>query len=98
MKLALKLLLVFFPALILLTGISSYFVVQREYALLQMHHAAAANNLASDLEGRLADAWRQRGEEGLADVLRQNANNLHVQVRWVWFEVEAPAANRPLAP
>jgi len=98
MKLAAKLMLVFFPAVILLTGISSYFAVQRELELFEMHHASTADSLARKLQEQLTAAWQQRGREGLADVLRQEANGLPVQIRWVWFEIEIPAADRPHAP
>ena len=54
--------------------------------------------VARDLHGQLTAAWRQRGREGLADVLRQDATGLPIQIRWVWFEIETPAADRPLAP
>jgi len=98
MKLAAKLMLVFFSAVILLTGISGYFAVQRELELFEMHHAATADRLARELQDRLTAAWQQRGKEGLADVLRQEADGLPIQIRWVWFEIEIPAADRPHAP
>lgn len=98
MRLAAKLMLVFFPAVILLTGLSSYLAVQREFSRFEDDQAAVADRLAQDLQTKLADAWQQRGGDGVVDVIRRDASGEQVQLRWVWLEPQSPAPERPAAP
>jgi two-component system NtrC family sensor kinase len=98
MRLTAKLMLVFFPAVIILTGLSSYFAVQREFSRFEDDQAAEANRLARDLQDKLAVAWQQHGGEGIIDVVRRDASGEQVQLRWVWLEPEAPDPERPAAP
>lgn len=98
MRLTAKLMLVFFPAVILLTALSSYFAVQREFWRFEDDQAAVADRLAGQLQGKLAVAWQQQGREGLVDVIRRGASGEQVQLRWVWLDPAASNPDRPAAP
>ena len=99
MKLAAKLMLVFFGIVILLTGVSSYFAVWRGLDRLERQQAAYADRLAQSMEQQLQVAWQMGGPDGIIELLRRDEQNWsEVRIRWVWFDPLASELYRPVAP
>jgi signal transduction histidine kinase len=87
MKLAAKMMSVFFLVVILLTAASSYVAVRQEYDRFEARHQEYARQLASELKERIVVEWQQNGAGGLQHALETAPRgDRRVQVRWVWFE------------
>ena len=88
MRLALKLILAFVLGNILLAGIYGYLAVQRETSMFRQAAATEAKTLGGALEDPLADAWQQKGHQGLVQCVRKanDGEKSYLRIRWVWFD------------
>ncbi len=91
MKLALKFVLAFTLGNILLATIYAYAAVRREVGRFQHTASVETESLGRAMEDMLADAWRQRGRQGVLQVVRKVnlAHERELRVRWVWFDAPA---------
>ncbi|MBC8876464.1 MAG: HAMP domain-containing histidine kinase [Planctomycetes bacterium] len=89
MKLAAKMLSVFFLVVILLTAASSYVAVEQEYDRFEARHRDYARQMATELKERIVVEWQQNGVGGLEHALEMAPiGDRQVRMRWVWFERE----------
>ncbi len=100
MKLAAKLMLVFFLAVLLMTGVASYITVRRSFDRFERHQQQIAQRTATATREQLVTAWRREGLSGLLRVMEQIQSEHRaesVEVRWVWFQQNVPPPLRPHA-
>ena len=99
MKLAAKLMLVFFAIVILLAGVAGYFAVWHGFSRLEQQQIVYAEEIASQLQQQLQATGQRRVPEMFVRILQQNGNQWQqVRARWVWLEDSAIEQYRPLVP
>lgn len=87
MKLAAKLMFVVLAAVMLLTAAGSYFSVRRGFERFERRQQQLAEDTAAKMDARLAEVWRQRGSDGVAEATQSlSLQDGRHQIRWVWFE------------
>ncbi len=87
MRLAAKLLLLYFSTVVLMTAVGSYFSVRRGVERIERQQQQLAEATAAAIDRELAQAWRQGGAEAVLqaiDSLPTPSSQHHL--RWVWFE------------
>lgn len=91
MKLAAKLMLVFLLAVMLMTSVASYLTVQRAYERFERREREVAVQFAREIDDQLVAAWRQRGLEGLSDVVAPfTAPGSPWKVHYFWLRRGTP--------
>jgi hypothetical protein len=99
MKLAAKLMLVFFAIVILLTGVAGYFAVWHGFSRLEQQQIVYAEEIASQLQLQLQASGQTRVPDMMVRILQQNGNQWQqVRARWVWLDDSAIEQYRPLVP
>lgn len=87
MRLATKLMLVFFLAIAVVTGVYGYLAVKREEQLFAARAEAEVRRIAATIEPSLRGMWRTQGPERVVALLQQMPlEGYNVRVRWVWFD------------
>lgn len=76
MKVTFKLLIVYFLALLLMTGVSSYLTVSRIYESYETSHRALLDSVADELERDLEQAFAVQGPSGPLRVLEQRQDDI----------------------
>jgi signal transduction histidine kinase len=100
MRLALKFVLAFTLANILLALLYGYLAVRREEWMFEREATSEAETVGRAMDDVLSDAWRNRGhEEVLQVVARANDDEpRHIRIRWVWFDAAPGDGHAPSAP
>src|SRR5262245_56840694 len=100
MKLAARIIAVSLTMVVLLTAVASYLTVRSAYEEFEIQQREVAERIAASMRELLAEAWRGEGSSGVERILREGgpASHLGLQVRWVWFEEQSSAADRPHLP
>ncbi len=99
MKLAAKLMLVFFAIVVLLAGVAGYFAVWQGFTRLERQHVVRAEEIARQLRLQLQASGTSRVPDMFVRVLQQNGNQWEqLRVRWVWLDDNVAEPYRPLVP
>ncbi len=87
MRLAVKLMVVFLFAILLVTGVYGYLAVQREEQIFEERARAEAERLAAAMEPTLRGIWQTQGAERAFEMLGDMQLPTYSRsVRWVWFD------------
>jgi two-component system, NtrC family, sensor kinase len=96
MKLAAKLMLVFFAVVILLTGGAGYFAVWHGFSRIERQQIVYAQRIAQELQQQLETSEQHRIPDGIVQILQQNGTDWQqLRIRWVWFDRGVSDQYRP---
>ncbi|HEV2970184.1 MAG TPA: hypothetical protein VGY55_09355, partial [Pirellulales bacterium] len=100
MRLALKLVLAFLLANVVLAVVYGYLAVQHEVRIFERTASDEAKSLGPPMEHLLIDAWRSSGDLGLRDFIRQASagREQQLRIRWVWFDAAPDNPDSPAGP
>lgn len=99
MKLAAKLMLVFFAIVVLLAGVAGYFAVWQGFARLERQQMMQAEEIALQLQLQMQATGTSRVPDMVVRVLRQNGDAWErLRVRWVWLDDNVAEGHRPRVP
>ncbi|HEV3417503.1 MAG TPA: HAMP domain-containing sensor histidine kinase [Pirellulales bacterium] len=99
MRLALKLVLAFLLANIVLAVVYGYLAVQHEVRVFERTASDEAKSLGPPMEHLLVAAWHSSGDRGLHDFIREASTrrDQQMRIRWVWFDVQPGDPDSPIA-
>lgn len=87
MKLAIKIMGVFFIVTTILLIISTYFSVHREIELFDQDMRSDAELLGDGLKSLIVNVWQNSGEFQAIQVIKNlNENQSDILIRWIWFD------------
>ena len=94
MKLTAKIVAFFMLGIILLTAVHGYLSVQRQNQRLQQGIDANAESVARTMEQNLVVVWRERGHDGVIQLMRGANERLQqkMTIRWVALDVDQHTA------
>lgn len=100
MKLTSKILWLLLLVVVLITTVAGTLSVRFAYADLEARQQALAQQLAGEMQERLAVAWQQGGPNGVSRALQEWMSQTHqpLVVHWVMFSDEASGQWQPRAP
>lgn len=99
MKLALKIIVLFWVVSCGLVGFSGFLSVYREIAFFEEEMTARHGRLVAAVEPMLHDAWKNAGHGGMLQfVARIEGNEQQVRIRWVWLDNTVDSISKPTAP
>ena len=99
MRLAVKLMIVFFFAILVVTGVYGYLAVQREEQIFRERLSIESERLAAAMEPAFRGVWRQYGvERAVASLQEIPLQAYRVRVRWVWFDAPRSDPYGPAMP
>ncbi|MHC4403542.1 MAG: sensor histidine kinase [Planctomycetota bacterium] len=103
MKLAAKLVSVVMLAIILLVVVNGLIGIRRQVRVFEQDANADATAIGDAMEEMIAEAWRERGEAGVAELIReaseQQSEQQHgIRIRFVYFDAEIGDPYCPAAP
>ena len=85
--------------MMLLTGMTSYILVQREFQRIEQEYQRQAERMGHSMQESLTVAYRSEGREGVIRAVKtMSADGYNVQVRWVWFDEQVGDPERPAVP
>ena len=91
MKLAGKLTLLFLSVVFVLTALTGYLTVRREYQAFLRRHERQSLAIGGASSGQLRMAWNERGGRGLYEAVETiDGQDRDVRVRWVWLDGKSP--------